>query len=104
MGKRKVLSESEIDRLVLPAKDQLLGRVTQLLGYDRFRVKCADGVERVCRVRGKMKRRTWIKSGDYVLVAPWDFQDERGDILWRYRDNQIHLLEDKGLIVESLRI
>lgn len=104
MGKRKVLSESEIDRLVLPEKGQFLGRVTQLLGYDRFRVKCADGVERVCRVRGKMKRRTWIKSGDYVLVAPWEFQDTRGDILWRYRGNQIHLLEDRGLINEALRI
>lgn len=98
MGKRKVLSESEIDHLVLPREDQFLGRVTQLLGYDRFRVKCSDGAERLCRVRGKMKRRTWIKDGDLVLVAPWDFQDSRGDILWRYRGNQIHLLREKGLI------
>ena len=67
MGKRKVLSESEIDQLVLPEKDQILGRVIQLLGYDRFRVKCADDIERICRVRGKMKRRTWIRDGDYVL-------------------------------------
>ncbi len=102
MGKRKVLSESEIDQLVLPEKDQMLGRVIQLLGYDRFRVKCADDIERICRVRGKMKRRTWIRDGDYVLVAPWDFQDNRGDILWRYRGNQIFLLEKRGLITKSL--
>jgi len=98
MGKRKVLSESEIDRLVLPEQDQLLGRVTQLLGYDRFRVKCTDDVERICRVRGKMKRRTWIRDGDYVLVAPWDFQDNRADILWRYRENQLNLLRKRGLL------
>ena len=103
MGKRKVLSESEIDQLVLPAEDQLIGRVTQLLGYDRFKVKFSDGAERICRVRGKMKRRTWIKDDDYVLVAPWDFQDNRGDILWRYRKNQIKSLEKRGLIDKSLK-
>ncbi|WP_455364216.1 translation initiation factor eIF-1A [[Eubacterium] cellulosolvens] len=103
MGKRKVLSESEIDTLVLPERDQFIGRVTQLLGFDRFKVRCTDGVERICRIRGKMKRRTWIKDGDYVLVAPWDFQDSRGDILWRYKGNQINLLEAKGLIPRSLK-
>jgi len=102
MGKRKVLSESEIGQLVVPEQDQFLGRVIQLLGYDRFRVKCSDDVERICRVRGKMKRRTWIRDGDYVLVAPWDFQNSRGDILWRYRGNQIYLLKEKGLINKSL--
>ncbi len=104
MGKRRVLSESEIDRLILPEQDQFLGRVIQLLGYDRFRVKCSDDIERICRVRGKMKRRTWIRDRDYVLVAPWDFQNNRGDILWRYRGNQIYLLKEKGLINKSLMV
>ncbi|MEM4246297.1 MAG: translation initiation factor eIF-1A [Candidatus Bathyarchaeia archaeon] len=103
MGKRKVLSESEIDQLILPEKDQVIGRVTQLLGYDRFKVQGADGVERVCRIRGKMKRRTWIKNGDYVLIAPWEFQNTKGDILWRYKGNQIDLLDKRGLIPKSLR-
>jgi translation initiation factor 1A len=50
-----------------------------------------------------MKRRAWIRKDDYVLVAPWQFQNKRDDILWRYRGNQLHLLEDKGLIDDSLR-
>ncbi len=98
LGKRKVLSEAEINQLVLPEPGQLLGLVTELLGYDRMRVKCADGEDRVCRVRGKMKRRVWIKMGDTVLVAPWDFQKGRGDILWRYTAAQAQLLEKRGLL------
>ncbi len=54
-----------------------------MLGFDRVSVKCQDGNVRICRIRGKMKRRTWIREGDIVLVSPWDFQSERarGDIL-----------------------
>jgi translation initiation factor 1A len=95
MGKKKVLSEGELREIVLPAEDQILGIVTQMLGYDRLLVKCADGHERTCRIRGKMKRRVWIKAGDVVLVGPWDFQhDSKGDILWRYTGGQVDWLRN----------
>ncbi|HDI42383.1 MAG TPA: translation initiation factor IF-1A, partial [Candidatus Bathyarchaeota archaeon] len=85
MGKRKVISEEELKEMVLPSGPDVLGVVVKLLGYDRALVKCQDGYERVCRIRGKMKRRVWIRRGDVVLVSPWDFQKEtRGDIIWRY--------------------
>jgi len=99
MGKKKVLSESQLKEMVLPGTDQLLGIVSQMLGYDRLLVKCTDGHERVCRIRGKMKRRVWIKVGDVVLVAPWDFQFEsRGDILWRYTESQAQWLRGNGYL------
>lgn len=96
MGKKKVLSEGELKEMVLPGDGQVLGIVTQMLGYDRLVVKCVDGHERLCRIRGKMKRRVWIKSGDTVLVAPWDFQQSRGDIIWRYTDSQTGWLKVHG--------
>ncbi len=99
MGKKKVLTEEELKELVLPGEGQFLGIVDQMLGYDRLKVKCADGHERLCRIRGKMKRRVWIKTGDVVLVAPWDFQyDSRGDILWRYTESQAEWLRRKGYL------
>ena len=95
MGKKKVLSEGELREIVLPAEDQILGIVTQMLGYDRLLVKCADGHDRTCRIRGKMKRKVWIKAGDVVLVGPWDFQhDSKGDILWRYTGGQVDWLRN----------
>jgi translation initiation factor 1A len=89
MGKRKITNEGNLDSMVLPSANDVLGMATKMLGAERITVKCQDGKERLCRVRGKLKRRVWIREGDIVLVSPWDFQaDTRGDIFWRYRKNQ----------------
>ncbi|MFQ6084659.1 MAG: translation initiation factor eIF-1A [Candidatus Bathyarchaeia archaeon] len=99
MGKKKVLTEQELKRLVVPASGDVVGVVLQLLGYDRVLVKCDDGYTRLCRIRGKLKRKVWIRTGDVVLVSPWDFQPEtRGDIFWRYRKSQIDWLRKQGHI------
>jgi len=104
MGKKKVISEEEISTLVLPATTDVLGIAVRLMGFDRVLVRCQDGKERLCRIRGKMKRRVWIREGDVVLVSPWDFQfDKRGDIVWRYRRNQVELLRSKGYLTIETR-
>jgi len=93
LGKKKVKSEEELKKMALPVANDVLGIATKLLGFDRVLVKCQDGNERLCRIRGKMKRRVWIREGDIVLVSPWDFQsDKRGDIIWRYRRSQAEWL------------
>jgi translation initiation factor 1A len=98
MGKRKVLSESQI-KPRLPDDYEVLGIAEKLLGYDRILIRCLDGHTRLCRVRGKMKRRVWIRVGDVVLVSPWDFQsDKRGDITYRYRANQVAWLKQNGYL------
>jgi translation initiation factor 1A len=62
-------------------------------------IKCQDGQMRICRVRGKMKKRVWVREGDVVLISPWDFQsDEKGDIIFRYTSNQAYMLRDKGYL------
>jgi len=102
LGKKKVLSEGELSELVLPSANDVLGVAIKLLGFDRVLVKCQDGHERLCRIRGKMKRRVWIREGDIVLVSPWDFQsDKRGDLIWRYTKAQAETLRRKGYITIS---
>jgi len=99
LGKRKITSEKEYKPMVLPQKTDVLGVAEQLLGFDRIMVRCQDGRNRLCRIRGKMKRRAWIKRGDIVLVSPWDFQfEKRGDIIWRYKRNQVGWLREKGYL------
>jgi translation initiation factor 1A len=99
MGKKKVLSEGELHEMVYPSQGDTLGVVVKLLGFDRILVKCQDGHERLCRIRGKMKRRVWIREGDVVLVSPWDFQsDARGDVVWRYTQAQADMLRKKGYL------
>jgi translation initiation factor 1A len=99
LGKKKVLSEGELSEMVLPSANDVLGVATKLLGFDRVMVKCQDGRERLCRIRGKMKRRVWIRVGDVVLVSPWDFEsDRRGDLFWRYTRAQAEDLRRRGYI------
>ncbi|HEU16769.1 MAG TPA: translation initiation factor eIF-1A [Nitrososphaeria archaeon] len=102
MGKRKVISEEELKELVLPGQGEMLGRVVKLLGSDHIMVKCADGKVRVGRIRGKLKRRIWVRENDVVLIAPWEFQDDRCDVLWRYTIPQADLLRQKGYLPQDV--
>ena len=99
LGKKKVLSEGAISEMTYPGQGEILGVVVKLLGFDRILVKCQDGSERLCRIRGKMKRRVWIREGDIVIVSPWEFQsDKRGDVVWRYTHSQAETLRRKGIL------
>ncbi len=100
MGKKKVLSEKNLRQMLYPSENDVLGVVQKLLGFDRVLVKCQDGFVRTCRIRGKMKRRTWIREGDIVLISPWDFQsEERGEIFHRYTQSQVDDLRRKGILL-----
>lgn len=98
MGKRKVLSESNLKELVMPQQGEILGRAIKMTGGDQVIVKCIDGETRQCRIRGKLKRRMWIREGDIVLVAPWDFDNRKADILWRYIKAHAEWLETNGYL------
>jgi translation initiation factor 1A len=99
MGKRKITHEGNREQMVLPAGTDVLGIAVKMLGADRIMVNCQDGKQRLCRIRGKLKRRVWIRDGDVVLVSPWEFQtDLRGDIFFRYRQNQASWLRDHKYI------
>jgi len=100
VGKRLVKNESDIrKRIKMPNKYDVLGVVKKNYGQARMNVKCQDGETRVCRVRGKMKKRNWVREGDIVLVSPWEFQsEEKGDIVFRYTRNQADWLHRKGML------
>jgi translation initiation factor 1A len=102
MGKRKVISEAELKELVLPMGGEVLGRVIKLLGSDHILVRCVDGKTRIGRIRGKLKRKIWVRDNDIVLIAPWEFKrEERGDIVWRYTFAQIDWLRTNNYLPED---
>jgi translation initiation factor 1A len=78
MGKRKVTNEGNLENMILPTPNDVLGIAIKMLGGDRIMVKCQDGKERLCRVRGKLKRRVfsryrknqseWLRSHDYLTM------------------------------------
>ena len=102
MGKRKVLNESALKEIRLPEEGELFGRVIKLLGSDQVLVKCADEITRRGRIRGKLKRRIWIRDNDFVIIAPWDFKfKERGDITWRFTLPQVDWLKNNNHIAKD---
>ncbi|MFB5599707.1 MAG: translation initiation factor eIF-1A [Nitrososphaeraceae archaeon] len=90
------MNEAELKQLVMPQEGEMFGRVIKLVGGDNVIVKCTDGKVRTCRIRGKIKRRMWIRENDLVLLAPWDFQSEKADIVWRYIAAHAEKLDQEG--------
>lgn len=99
MPKRKEKEEVlEVKDVRIPMEGEVLGVVERMVGNDRLIVNCADGKTRLARIRGKFKKKVWIKNGDVVLVAPWDFQDDRADVVWRYSEGEVKWLKSKGYL------
>ena len=52
-------------------------QVTRMLGNGRLEAFCFDGVNRLCHIRGKLRKRVWIGVGDIVLLGLREFQDQK---------------------------
>ena len=74
-----------------------------MLGANHVVVQCTDGVTRMCRIPGKIKKRIWIREGDVVIVVPWEFQDEKADVIWRYTQPQVDWLQTERVFVIELK-
>lgn len=90
---------SEVFRIKLPKGNQVLGILERRLGGSRVHARCLDGKERVCRIPGRLKRKLWVREGDVLLIEPWEYGgDEKGDVIYKYRPNQVVLLKNKGYL------
>jgi translation initiation factor 1A len=91
--------QNEEYRLKLPRGNQVLGLLEQRLGGSRTRIRCLDGKTRICRIPGRLKRFLWVREGDIVLVEPWELGgDDKGDIIFKYKRNQVDSLRNKGYL------
>lgn len=75
---------------------QVYAHVTKMLGSGRLLAACGDGVERLCKIRGSMRKREWVRVGDTVLVALRDFHDDKADVVFKYLDAEVHRLKRLG--------
>ena len=82
MGKRQVKNESALKEIRLPEEGEMFGRVIKMMGGENVMVKCGDDVARRGRIRGKLKRRVWIRDNDIVIIAPWDLVQKDEEIFY----------------------
>ena len=92
--------QEDFTRVKLPRGKQSIGIVEPRLGGSRARVRCFDGNSRICRIPGRLKRKLWIRENDTILVEPWELDNTKGDIIFKYKPTQIEFLKRKGLIKE----
>jgi translation initiation factor 1A len=98
------MSNDEEFRVRLPRtkKGEIFAIAEQLLGASRIKVMCEDGVSRMGRIPGKIKKRMWIREGDLLIVKPWNFQNDKADIIFRYTKTESSYMSRKGLIPKAL--
>ena len=94
----------EVSRVRIPRKDknEVMATVSSLLGSKRVTLRCMDGVVRMGRIPGSKNKKMWIHEGDVVIVTPWEIQDSKADVTWKYTRPQIEWLERKGYLKWSL--
>jgi translation initiation factor 1A len=99
-------SEEEYIRLRLPnkRKKEMFAIADRLMGGSRINVICADGKSRMARIPGRMKRRERVRAGDLVIIKPWDIQNEKADVVYRYRQTQARILSRRRLLPEEIDV
>jgi len=98
--------EEEYIRLKLPDKknNEMFAIADRLMGGSRITVVCADGKSRMARIPGRMKRKQRVRAGDLVIIKPWDIQNEKADIIFRYRRTQAIVLSRRKLLPEEIDV
>lgn len=99
-------NDDEVVRVPYPDRDegQMFAIADNMLGGGRVRAICEDGETRMGRIPGKLKKRMWIREGDLLIVEPWDFQDEKCEVKYRYTRTQVSYLKRKNNIPNSIDI
>jgi translation initiation factor 1A len=83
-------------RVKLPKENQVIGILTQRVGGGRMLVSCMDGKTRNCKVPGRLRRGMWLREHDVVIVEPWEFDNEKGGVMFKYSKAAIERLKKMG--------
>lgn len=105
-GKSK-LADDEIVYLERQ-RDQMVGRITRILGDLNTSVYCQDNKQRICKICRSIKKSVRFEVGDIVLLSLRDCEvsnaellegkrGDKGDILNKYHPYQFSELKKEGI-------
>ncbi|KAK6060010.1 translation initiation factor eIF-1A [Cooperia oncophora] len=101
-NRRRGKNENDFMKRELDTKD--VGQVSKMLGNGRVLAFCFDGKQRVCHIRGKLRKKVWINTGDIILVGLRDYQDDKGDVILKYTPDEARRLKEKNELPEHAKI
>ena len=88
-------------RVRIPKGKEIIGIIAQRVGGSRMLISCMDGKTRNCKVPGRLRRGMWLREGDVVIIEPWEFDNAKGHIMYKYTKTQVEKLKQKGLLQTS---
>jgi len=77
--------ENDLKNIIFKEVDQEYGQVTAMLGNCRLRLDCIDGKTRLGKIRGAIRKKSWISANDVVLVSLREFEDDILQIIFPTR-------------------
>ncbi|PRW56587.1 eukaryotic translation initiation factor 1A [Chlorella sorokiniana] len=104
-NRRRGKNDSDDKReLIFKEDGQEYAQVLRMLGNGRLEAHCMDGIKRLCHIRGKMRKKVWVNTGDIVLVGLRDYQDEKADVILKYMADEARSLKAYGELPENIRV
>jgi len=104
-NRRRGKNESEVKReLVFKQPGQEYAQVVRMLGNGRLEAFCFDGKNRLCHIRGKMRKRVWVNQGDIILLGLRDFQNDKADVILKYNEDEARRLKKMGELPMEAKI
>ena len=96
-GKNKKSRDEKQKRDILFAEEnQMYSQVEKMLGNCRLMAKAigkgSDGKTRLCHIRGKLRKRVWIREGSMILIGLRDFEDDKADVIHCYFPEEVQRL------------
>jgi len=88
-----------------PEEGQDYAVVQEMMGNGRLKALCSDGVTRVGRIRGSMRKyagKVIIEKGDLILISFRDFEEDKVDVIAKYTADEVSTVLKSYEISEKL--
>ena len=83
---------------------QEYAQIQSKLGDCRFKLTCYDGIERIARLCGGMRKKARLDVGNIVLISIREFDEAKADIIHKYTDEEARKLLNLGAIPATARV
>lgn len=101
---KKASANEEKRELVFKEEGQQYAVVLSMAGNNRVKAHCMDGKQRMCKIRGSMQKKVWIRVDDLILISLREFQDSKADVIFKYSEEEARALMKKGEIPDPTKI
>jgi translation initiation factor 1A len=99
-------NDNEKRELIFKEEGQEYAQVLKMLGNGRLEARAFDAEEttRLATIRGKLRKKVWINTGDIILLSLRDFQDSKADVILKYNSDEARALKSYGELPEKAKI